>query len=212
VVLAVLQQVVGINAVIYFGASILKFMGLTTNTAVYEAISLGAVNFVAALVAALIMDWAGRRKMLIAGSIGMIVSLAALGWYFSTSTSFLHHEAWIGLVCVLVYLAAFEISLGPVFWLMIAELYPLGIRSKAMATATMANWIFNFLVSYFFLTMTDVMGRDGTFWFFGFFAVCALVFTVLRVPETRGRSLEQIERDLGGDEAGSRPERTRAAA
>lgn len=206
VTLAVLQQLVGINAVIYFGAPVLKFMGLTTGTAVYEAISLGAVNFIAALGAALLLDRVGRRPMLIAGTAAMVVFLGALGWYFSTGTTFEHQQAWIGLTCILGFLAGFEISLGPVFWLMISELYPLRVRSKAMAVATMCNWTFNFLVSYFFLTMTQDIGQDLTFWVFGFFALSALAFSVVRVPETRDRSLEEIEQELGGDavsEAGS---------
>ncbi|HLI01259.1 MAG TPA: sugar porter family MFS transporter [Acidimicrobiales bacterium] len=199
--LAVLQQLVGINAVIYFGSTIMGFMGHKTNVAVYDAISLGAANFAGAAAAALMLDWIGRRKLLIAGTAGMTVALGALGWYFSTSSPFEHKQAWVGLVCVLVYLIAFEISLGPVFWLMISELYPLRIRPKAMALATMVNWAFNFLVSYFFLQLTQTVGRNGTFWLFGFFALCALAFSALRVPETRGKSLEQIETELGGEGA-----------
>ena len=198
-VMAILQQAVGINAVIYFGSTILKFMGHTTDVAVYDAISLGIVNFVAALVAALLLDWVGRRKLMIVGTAVTVAALAALGWYFSTGTSFEHADAWVGLVCVLVFLAGFELSLGPVFWLIISEIYPLRIRSKAMAVATMVNWAFNFLVSYFFLTMTQTLGRDGTFWLFGFFALCALVFSVTKVPETKNRSLEEIENDLSND-------------
>lgn len=201
-VLAVLQQAVGINAVIYFGATILKDMGHGTNVAVYEAISLGVVNFVFAGIAALLLDWAGRKKLVVIGSAGMAVSLGALGWYFSTSTAFQHANALAGLGCILAFLASFEISLGPVFWLMISELFPLRIRSKAMATCTMVNWMANFLVSYFFLTMTATFGEDGTFWIFAFFAVCAVVFGVARVPETRNRSLEEIEHELlGADDA-----------
>ena len=196
--LAVLQQLVGVNAVIYFGATILKFMGTGTSAAVYEAVSLGVVNFLGAVAAALLLDWAGRRKLLIAGSCGIVVSLAALGWYFSMGTTFEHQDAWVGLVCVLAFLASFEISLGPVFWLMISEIYPMRVRSKAMAAATMANWVFNFLVSYFFLTMTASIGEDGTFWLFGFFGLLAVIFAVAKVPETRRRSLEEIERDITG--------------
>lgn len=204
VVLATLQQIVGINAVIYFGAQLLKFMGHTTNTAVYEAITLGIVNFVGAVVAVLVLDWIGRRKMLIGGSIGMVVGLGALGWFFSNSSAFVHAHAIVGLGCVLLFLFSFEMSLGPVFWLMISELYPLRIRSKAMALCTMVNWGFNFLVSYFFLTMTRDLGRDGTFWLFGFFALCSAAYSLTRVPETNNRSLEQIENDLGaGHQAGA---------
>lgn len=199
-VLAFLQQAVGINAVIYFGATVLKFMGHSTNVAVYEAISLGVVNFVFAVVAVLLLDWVGRKQLLVAGSIGMALSLGALGWYFSTGSAFQHSNATVGLGCILAFLAFFEISLGPVFWLMISEIYPLRTRSKAMASVTMVNWTFNFLVSYFFLTLTTDIGRAGTFWLFGFFAVCSVAFSLFRVPETRGRSLEEIERELGEDE------------
>ncbi len=207
-VLAVLQQAVGINAVIYFGATVLKFMGHSTDVAVYEAISLGIVNFVFAALAALLLDWAGRKKLLVVGTAGMVASLGAIGWYFSTSSTFQHQNAIVGLGCILAFLAFFELSLGPVFWLLISEIYPLRIRSKAMALATMVNWTFNFLVSYFFLTMTTTFGRNGTFWLFGFFALCALVFSLTKVPETRGRSLEEIEEELGGD----REEATQQAA
>jgi sugar porter (SP) family MFS transporter len=210
VVLAFLQQAVGINAVVYFGAVDLKFMGVSTATAVYEAITLGIVNFVFALAAVMVLDWVGRKPLLVVGSIGMLLSLAGEGWFFSTSTSYQHAQAAYGLAFVLAFLAFFEISLGPVFWLMIAELYPLGARSKAMAVATMTNWTFNFLVSYFYLTMTRDLGRDGTFWFFGFFALLSVLFTLFKVPETKQRSLEQIERDvLGGNGAPAPPARPR---
>ena len=204
VVLAVLQQAVGINAVIYFGAQDLKYTGLTTNTAVYEAISLGIVNWFFAVVAVLILDWVGRKPLLVLGSAGMVVSLAGEGWYFWSGSHFVHTHGMVGLGFTLAFLAFFELSLGPVFWLMIAELYPLRIRSKAMAVTTMVNWIFNFLVSYFYLTMTEpgVFGRAGTFWFFGAFALASLVWALWRVPETKGRSLEEIEEQVTGDETG----------
>jgi sugar porter (SP) family MFS transporter len=197
-VLAFLQQAVGINAVIYFGAQDLKFMGYTTGTAVWEAVTLGIVNWFFAVVAVLLLDKIGRKPLLLVGSVGMVLSLAGEGWYFSTSTSFIHSHGMVGLGATLAFLAFFEISLGPVFWLMISELYPLRVRSKAMAVVTMINWIVNFLVSYFYLTLTHVIGRDGTFWFFGFFAVCAVVFTIFKVPETKNRSLEEIEREVTG--------------
>jgi sugar porter (SP) family MFS transporter len=200
VVLAFLQQAVGINAVIYYGAQDLKFMGLTTNTAVFEAISLGIVNWFFAVLAVLLLDWVGRRVLLIFGSAGMVVALAANGWFFTNGETFIHAHAAAGLGITLAYLAFFELSLGPVFWLMISEIYPLRVRSKAMATATMVNWTFNFLVSYLFLTMTKDLGRNGTFWFFGFFALCSLLFCIFKVPETKDRSLEQIERDIGAEE------------
>lgn len=203
VVLAALQQANGINAVIYFGAQDLKFMGYATSTAVHQAVTIGIVNWFFALVAVLLLDWVGRKPLLVASCIGMVVSLTGEGMYWHQGNAFVHSHALLGLGATLAFLAAFEIGIGPVTWLMISELFPLRVRSKAMAVSTMSNWIFNFLVSYFYLTMfkPDVFGRAGTMWFFAVFALVALVFTVWKVPETKGRSLEEIEREVLGSRA-----------
>lgn len=205
VVLAALQQADGINAVIYFGAQDLKFMGYTTGTAVYEAITIGVVNFVFAVAAVLLLDWVGRKFLLVVSSAGMTVVLALEGLFWYQGTAWTHSHAIYGLGATLAFLAFFELGLGPVLWVMIAEIYPLRARSKAMAMATMANWVFNFLVSYFYLTMfkPDVFGRAGTNWFFAVFALAALAFTLWKVPETKNRSLEEIEREVLGS---GRPE------
>lgn len=108
--------------------------------------------------------------MMVVGSAGLIASLIAEGWYFSNSQAYVHSHGMAGLAATLAFLAFFEISLGPVFWLLISELFPLRVRSRAMALCTMVNWTFNFLVSYFYLTMTQDLGKDGTFYFFAFFA------------------------------------------
>ena len=102
---------------------------------------------------------------------------------------------------------SFEISLGPIFWVMISEIYPLRSRAKAMAVATMFNWGANFLVSYFFLQMTQAIGTDVTFWIYAGFGVLACVFFVFRLPETNHRTLEEIEFGVSG----STPEHRAAA-
>lgn len=208
VVLAALQQAVGINAVIYFGAQDLKYMGYATSTAVHQAVTIGIVNWFFAVLAVLLLDWVGRKPLLITSAIGMVVSLAGEGWYWSQGSAFVHSHAMVGLGSTLAFLAAFEIGLGPVMWLMISELFPLRVRSKAMAISTMVNWIFNFLVSYFYLTMSKpgVFGRAGTMWFFGGFAVITLLFTIWKVPETKNRSLEEIENEVASDEADLQPQ------
>ena len=211
VVLAALQQAVGINAVIYFGAQDRKFMGYTTNAAVYEAITIGIVNFVFALVAVLLLDWVGRKVLLIVSTAGMVAAPAAEGWYWAQGSSYAHASGLIGLGLTLAFLAFFELGIGPVTWVLIAEIYPLRVRSKAMAIATMVNWTFNFLVAYFYLTMfkPGVLGRDGTMWFFAGFVLIALVFTIWKVPETKNRSLEEIETEVLGSgpaEDQARPE------
>lgn len=204
VVLAGLQQAVGINAVIYFGAKDLKFMGYTTTTAVHQAVTIGIVNWFFAVVAVLLLDWIGRKPLLIASCVGMVVALTCEGLYWYQGPAFVHSHALMGLGATLAYLAAFEIGIGPVMWLMISELFPLRVRSKAMAISTMSNWIFNFLVSYFYLTMfkPSVFGRAGTMWFFACFALITLVFTLWKVPETKNRSLEEIEKEVTGEETG----------
>jgi MFS family permease len=93
----------------------------------------------------------------------------------------------------------FAIGLGPVFWLMISEIFPLQMRGPAMAVCTMFNWGFNFLISYTFLSLTSAITKQGTFWLYAFFGICAVVFFATFVPETKDRSLEQIQTDLGAD-------------
>lgn len=195
VVLAALQQAVGINAIIYFGAQDLKYMGYSTNAAVHQAVTIGIVNWFFAVVAVLLVDWVGRKPLLIVSAIGMVISLGCQGLYWHQGNAFAHHHALLGLGSTLAFLAAFELGIGPVMWLLLAELFPLKVRSKAMAISTMSNWIFNFLVSYFYLSMSKpaVFGRAGTDWFFAAFAVITLLFTIWKVPETKNRSLEEIE-------------------
>jgi sugar porter (SP) family MFS transporter len=195
-VLAVAQQLIGVNTVIYYAPTILKFTGLGSGSAITQALSVGITNFVFTILAITLLDKIGRRPPLIAGTVGCIVALVALGVFFSSSS--LQHEAsWIALVCLIVYIASFAVGLGPVFWVMIAEIFPLPVRSAAMSASTVGNWAANFLVSTFFLSLVGAITREGTFWLYAGFGVLALIFFVARVPETKNRSLEEIGRDLG---------------
>ncbi len=106
----------------------------------------------------------------------------------------------LGLVCVIVYIIGFAIGLGPVFWLMISEIYPLQFRSQAMAVATICNWGVNFIVSFFFLQETKAIGRGPTFWIYAAVGIVAIAFFWFKVPETKNRPLEDIEREIGGEE------------
>ncbi|HVT21700.1 MAG TPA: sugar porter family MFS transporter [Mycobacteriales bacterium] len=198
IALAVFQQFVGINTVIYFATTILKYTGVSTNTSVALAVFVGLTNFVTTIVAALLMDWVGRRRLLLPGTVILTVALFALGAYFHWSALNQDHS-WVGLVCLIVYIIGFAIGLGPVFWLMISEIYPLHLRSKAMAIATAFNWGANFIVSYYFLQMVDAIGRDATFWVYGGLGILAFAYFWVKVPETKNRSLEEIEREVGGE-------------
>jgi sugar porter (SP) family MFS transporter len=199
IALAVFQQFVGINTVIYFATTILNYTGATTNHAVLLAVYVGLTNFVTTIVAALLMDWAGRRRLLIPGTILLTIALFALGAYFHWPMLYKGHS-WVGLACVITYIVGFAIGLGPVFWLMISEIFPLQFRSQAMALCTMFNWAANFIVSFYFLQMVDSIGKAATFWIYGAMGVLATVFFLRKVPETKQRSLEEIEREIGADE------------
>lgn len=208
VALAIFQQIIGVNTVIYFGATILKDAGYSTTNSVSEIVFVGLSNWIGAGVALLLVDRVGRRPMLLTGTTGCVAMLAVLGIFFHQSPSFQHaHSTLMGLVPLMVYLFFFEISLGPIFWLMISEIFPLHIRPKAMGAATLFNWLFNFIISYWFLDLTGAITTSGTFWLYAGFGVLALIFFVFKVPETKSRSLEEIERDIRG-EAGSAPAQT----
>jgi sugar porter (SP) family MFS transporter len=193
--LAFAQQLIGVNTVIYYAPTILKFTGLGNGGAITQALSVGITNFIFTLIAILLLDRFGRRPLLLIGTTGCVLSLAALGVFFA-SGSLQHDASWIALVCLIVYIASFAIGLGPVFWLMISEIFPLRVRSPAMAVSTVGNWSSNFLVSTFFLTLVSAISREGTFWLYGGFGVLSLIFFAFRMPETKGRSLEQIEGEL----------------
>jgi len=199
VAMAIMQQLIGINTVIYYGATILGFAGLSVSSSIAQAVFIGLVNFVFAVVAVFLLDRVGRRAPLLIGTAGSVVGLIVLGWYFDMGTKFQHSNPWIALGAMMFYIACFEISLGPVFWVMIAEIFPLRARAKAMATCTMFNWAFNFVVSFWFLDLVKAIGQAETFWLYAFFGLCAIVFFAWKVPETKGRSLEQIEREIRGE-------------
>jgi sugar porter (SP) family MFS transporter len=198
IALAIFQQIVGINTVIYYAPTILKFAGQQNTGALTQSVYIGCTNVFFTIVAILLLDRLGRRFFLITGTSILTVALIVLGVFFA-STSLQQNVGWLALVALLVYIMGFAIGLGPVFWLMISEIFPLQMRGPAMAVCTMFNWGFNFLIAYTFLSLTDLITKQGTFWLYAFFAVCAVIFFVTVVPETKDRSLEEIQADLGSD-------------
>ncbi len=194
-VLAVAQQLIGVNTVIYYAPTILKFTGLSTSSAITQALSVGITNVVFTIVAILLLDRVGRRALLIVGTVGCIGSLAMLGVFFA-SHGLQHSASWVALVCLIVYIASFAVGLGPVFWLMISEIFPLRVRSPAMSVSTVGNWATNFVVSSFFLSLVGAISREGAFWLYGGFGLVSLVFFLFRLPETKGRSLEEIAHEV----------------
>jgi sugar porter (SP) family MFS transporter len=196
--LAVFQQLVGINTVIYYAPTILKMAGQKDTGALTQSVYIGVTNVVFTIVAILLLDKLGRRFFLVAGTACLTVALVGLGVFFA-SPHLQHTVGWLALACLLFYIFGFAIGLGPVFWLMISEIFPLQMRGPAMAVCTMFNWGFNFLISYTFLSLTDLITKSGTFWLYAGFGICALVFFGTLVPETKGRTLEEIQDDIGSD-------------
>ena len=172
----------------------------TTPAAQTEATTwaIGGVNVLSTFIAIAFIDHLGRRPLLIAGLVGMGLSLAAVGFAFrqSEGTGAGGHASLgvVTLAALVVFIVSFAFSLGPVTWTVINEIYPGDIRGRAVAVATAVNWGAAFLVSEFFLSIVNAIGQAYTFWLFGAFCALGLVWVTVAVPETRGRTLEEIER------------------
>jgi MFS transporter, SP family, galactose:H+ symporter len=191
--LAIFQQFTGINTVIYYAPMIFRFAGFQSNAgAILATAGVGAVNVIFTVVALWLLDRVGRRPVLLWGLVGMILSLGVLGVAFLVPQSG-GALAWIAVISLMIYVACFAVGLGPVFWLMIAEIYPLKVRGRAMSVAAMANWGSNLLVALTFLTLIEVLGRPTTFWVYAGVGILGIAFTYWLVPETKGRTLEEIE-------------------
>ncbi|MFH1395744.1 MAG: sugar porter family MFS transporter [Candidatus Omnitrophota bacterium] len=192
-ILGLFQQITGINVVIYYAPTIFEFAGFGSATvSILATAGVGIVNVAMTVVAVKLVDKMGRRPLLAIGLIGMTVSLTILGIAFSLTT-LTEALKWIAVGSLMLYVASFAISLGPIFWLIIAEIYPLKIRGRAMSLATMFSWICNLAVAMTFLTLIQKLGKAGTFWLYGAICIAGWFFCYFFVPETKGHSLETIE-------------------
>jgi SP family galactose:H+ symporter-like MFS transporter len=190
--LAMFQQITGINTVIYFAPTIFQSAGMSSAaTSILATAGVGAVNVVMTIVSIRLIDRLGRRQLLYWSLGGMAVTLFVLSAAFHGGAS--GQLAWIAVLSVAAFVGFFAIGLGPVFWLLIAEIFPLAQRGRAMSLATVANWGFNLIVSATFLNLVGAFGSAGAFLVYAVLSLSALAFIALLVPETKGRSLEQIE-------------------
>jgi len=193
--LAVFQQITGINAVIYYAPTILESTGLGNVASILATVGIGTINVVMTVVAIMLVDRVGRRRLLLVGVGGMVATLAVLGTVFYLP-GLGGGLGIIATISLMLFVSFFAIGLGPVFWLLISEIYPLSVRGSAMGVVTVANWGANLLVSLTFPVLTDGVGTSATFWLFGLCSLVGLVFVYRFVPETKGRTLEAIEDDL----------------
>jgi sugar porter (SP) family MFS transporter len=191
--LAMFQQVTGINTVIYYAPTIIRSAGIpSASGAILATAGIGLVNVIMTVVSMWLIDRVGRRPLLLVGTAGMAVTLGTLGWLFQSQFQG-GSLATFAVFILMAYVACFAIGLGPVFWLLISEIYPLKIRGLAEGTAAGTNWGFNFLVSLTFLSLIETVGPSSSFWLYGLLSVLAWVFCYVFVPETKGRTLEEIE-------------------
>jgi SP family xylose:H+ symportor-like MFS transporter len=194
ITVSVLQQAVGINAVLYYAPEIFRNMGASGANALLQTVLVGSVNLLATLVAIFTVDRWGRRPLLILGGIVMALAMGGLAACFQTGAL-----GPIALLCMLVYIAGFALSWGPVTWVLLSEIFPNSIKGRALSIAVAAQWVANILVSGSFKlldgnsTLTAVFHHGFAYLLYGALSVFAAIFVARWVPETMGRSLEAIE-------------------
>ncbi|CAK1601950.1 unnamed protein product [Parnassius mnemosyne] len=193
------QQLSGINAVIFYASAIFKSAGSTIDENVSSVI-IGVVNFVSTFIATVLIDRLGRKMLLYISSVAMIVTLVTLGSYYYVQKVGVDVSAygWLPLACLMIYVLGFSIGFGPIPWLMLGEILPSKIRGTAASLATGFNWTCTFIVTKTFLNITEVIHMHGTVWLFSVICLVGLFFVIFYVPETRGKSLEEIEKKLTG--------------
>jgi sugar porter (SP) family MFS transporter len=189
--LAVFQQLVGINTVIYYAPTIFGYAGFhSATTAILATSVVGVTNVVATIASMLLVDRVGRRPLLLIGLVGIVITLAVMGAVFAIGPS---SAGPLVLICLLGYIICFAVGMGPVFWIMGAELFPTRLRGVGSSISTVGNWSANLLVSVTFLTLIQMVGKPVTFWIYAALGVVAFIFCFTLVPETKGRPLEDIE-------------------
>jgi SP family xylose:H+ symportor-like MFS transporter len=194
ILLSVFQQFVGINVVLYYAPEIFKTLDLATDTALLQTIIVGIVNFLFTIIAIRTVDIYGRKPLMIIGAIGMAISMISLGLTFYGNL-----DGYVALICMMIYVASFALSWGPVTWVLLSEIFPNNIRNKALAIAVAAQWASNYLVSATFPIMnnntylTETFNNGFAYWIYGVMSFIAGYFVWKFVPETKGKKLEDMD-------------------
>lgn len=193
--LAMGQQLVGINTIIYYAPTIMEATGLGASVSILATLGVGIVNVLFTIVALVLVDRVGRKPLLLFGLVGLAVALLILGLGYALPglSGVVAYVTFAGLV---LYIASFAASFGVVLWVVLPEIFPLRIRGSAMGLCTICHWSANLLVSLTFLPLIASIGEAATFWGYCAISVGAFFFVYFLMPETKGRTLEEIERDL----------------
>jgi len=191
IVLAAFQQWCGINVIFNYAEEIFKAAGFGVSDILFNIVITGSVNLIFTFAALFSVDKLGRRTLLLIGSAGLaaIYTLVGMAYFF-------HISGWILLILVLLAIATYAMSLAPVVWVVISEIFPNKIRGAAMAVATVFLWAASFLLTYTFPILNKALGASGTFWLYGIICFFGSIFIYKKLPETKGKSLEEIEEEL----------------
>lgn len=193
------QQLSGINAVIFYTVQIFQDAGSTIDENLCTII-VGVVNFIATFIATMLIDRLGRKMLLYISDVAMIITLMTLGtfFYMKNNGHDVSQVGWLPLAAFVIYVLGFSLGFGPIPWLMMGEILPGKIRGSAASVATAFNWTCTFVVTKTFADIIGAIGTHGTFWMFGSICIVGLGFVIAYVPETQGKSLEDIERKMMG--------------
>ena len=195
ILLNFLGQASGINTIIYFAPTIFESTGFAASASILATAGIGVINVLMTVVGMNLVDRVGRKPLLLTGLVGMALSLGVLGLAFLIS-GLSGAVSWIAVGCLLVYIASFAVSIGVVIFIIPSEIFPLKVRGSAMGACLLTNWGTNFVITLTFLSLIQAIGRPGTFWLYALVCVVFWLFTYFFIPETKGRSLEDIEKDL----------------
>jgi SP family galactose:H+ symporter-like MFS transporter len=188
------QQFSGVNTIIYYSPIIFKMAGVVSNTkSILPAIIIGAVNVLACLLSVFLLDKVGRRKLFFIGIYGMIPSLGLLGACFYFKDALGASLPVFAVLSIVLYIIFIAISLAPLGWLLISEVFPLNVRGVGMSIGSLSHWGFNAIIAFTFLKLVNSLGVDFTFWTYAFICVIGAVWGYYYIPETKGKSLEEIE-------------------
>lgn len=190
VALAILAQFTGCDAVIYYGPKILEEVGFGQSDALGSQVFIGVINMVFTVIAIWKIDKIGRKPLLIAGTGGMLLSLIMIGLLFMLK----YTQGYLLLSFILIFIASFSFSLGPVVWVILSEIYPTKIRGRAMSIATLVTWIGTAIIGQVIPLFLSTIGPAFTFWIFALFCLPTIYIGWKLMPETKGKSLEEIER------------------
>jgi len=194
IVLAIFQQWCGINIIFNYADEIFTAAGYGVGDMLFNIIITGSVNLIFTFVAMRTVDSWGRRKLMLFGSIGLALVYAFLGgaYYFE-------FNGWPVLVLVITAIAIYAMSLAPITWVVLSEIFPNRLRGMAMSIATLSLWIASFVLTFTFPILNEALGAYGTFWVYSGICILGFLFIKRKLPETKGKSLEEIEMELTKD-------------